>query len=65
MRFYTKAHRHYCGIDLHARSMYLCILNGDGEILLHQNMKATPEAFLAAVGPYRDDLVDCVECIFT
>ena len=26
-------HKHYCGIDLHARSMYLCILNAEGEIL--------------------------------
>jgi transposase len=45
--------------------MYLCILNRDGEILLHRNMKATPDAFLAAVSPFRDDLVVCVECIFT
>ena len=27
MRFYTKQHKAYCGIDLHARSMYVCILN--------------------------------------
>ena len=33
MRFYTKQHRHYCGIDLHARSMYVCILNQAGEVL--------------------------------
>jgi hypothetical protein len=26
MRFYTQQHRHYCGIDLHARSLYLCVL---------------------------------------
>ncbi len=26
MRFYTQQHAHYCGIDLHARTMYLCIL---------------------------------------
>jgi transposase len=65
MRFYTKTHPHYCGIDLHARSMNLCILDASGEILLHQNMKATPEAFLAAVAPYRGDLVVAVECIFT
>jgi hypothetical protein len=25
MRFYTKAHKHHCGIDLHARSMYVCL----------------------------------------
>jgi len=65
MRFYTQTHKHYCGIDLHARSMYLCILDAHGEILLHRNCKATPEAFLAAVGPFRDDLVVAVECIFT
>jgi transposase len=65
MRFYTKQHRFYCGIDLHARTMYVCILNGDGEILLHRNMKAAPEPFLQAIAPYRADLVVCVECIFT
>ena len=32
MRFYTKQHPFYCGIDLHARTMYVCILNQDGEI---------------------------------
>jgi predicted NBD/HSP70 family sugar kinase len=39
MRFYTQQHPFYCGIDLHARTMYLCILNRDGEILVHRNMK--------------------------
>ncbi|HEY6366164.1 MAG TPA: IS110 family transposase, partial [Candidatus Binatia bacterium] len=38
MRFYTKQHRYYCGIDLHTRSMYLCIFDTQGEILLHRNM---------------------------
>jgi len=27
MRFYNKAHAYYCGIDLHARWMYLCVLD--------------------------------------
>jgi transposase len=65
MRFYTKQHKFYCGIDLHARTMYLCVLNQDGEVLLHRNMKAAPEPFLKAMAPYREDLVVCVECIFT
>ena len=65
MRFYTKQHPFYCGIDLHARSMYVCIVNHDGEMLLHRNMKAAPEPFLKAVAPYRDRLVVAVECIFT
>lgn len=65
MRFYTRSHKHYCGIDLHAHSMYLCLLDAEGNILLHRNMKAEPGAFLKAVAPYRDDLVVAVECIFT
>ncbi|MDY6855263.1 MAG: IS110 family transposase, partial [Thermodesulfobacteriota bacterium] len=31
MRFYTKQHKYYCRIDLHARKMYLCILDETGE----------------------------------
>lgn len=65
MRFYTKQHKAYCGIDLHARSMYVCILSQDGEILLHRNMKTSPELFLKAIAPYREDVVIAVECIFT
>src|SRR5918992_2588307 len=65
MRFYTKQHLFYWGIDLHARTMYLCILDRDGEIVLHRHMKAAPEPFLKAIAPYREDLVVCVECLFT
>ncbi len=54
MRFYTTQHPFYCGIDLHARTMYLCILSQDGEVMLHRNMPAAPEPFLKAVAPYRD-----------
>ena len=65
MRFYTQQHRYYCGIDLHARTMYLCVLNQEGEIVLHRNMPSTSESFLKAVAPYRDDVAVAVECIFT
>jgi predicted NBD/HSP70 family sugar kinase len=65
MRFYTNQHPFYWGIDLHARSMYVCILSHEGEIVRHHNMKAAPEPFLKAVAPYRDGLVVAVECIFT
>jgi transposase len=64
-RFYTQQHQFYCGIDLHARTMYVCIVNQEGEILLHRNMKAAPEAFLKAIAPYREGLVVAVECMFT
>lgn len=64
MRFYTKQHKFYCGIDLHAKSMYLCIINQDGEIVLHRNIKSNPEVFLKTIAPYREDIVVAVECMF-
>jgi transposase len=45
--------------------MYVCILSQDGEILLHRNMKASPEPFLKAIAPDREEMVVAVECIFT
>ena len=65
MRFYTKTHQHYCGIDLHAKTMYLCILDSEGTVCLHRNIPCEPEKFLHAITPYRDDLVVAVECMFT
>ena len=64
MNFYKGQHKFYCGIDLHARKMYLCILDEKGEVRLHKNMDTDREAFLKAVEPYREDLVVAVECMF-
>jgi hypothetical protein len=38
----------------------LCILDQDGEIVLHRHMKAAPEPFLKAMAPSREDLVGAV-----
>src|SRR5713101_4723697 len=65
MRFYTKQHPFYCGIDLHARTMYVCMLNQDGEIVVHRNMPTSPEALLKTIAPYREQIVIAVACIFT
>lgn len=65
MKFYTNQHRYYCGIDLHARSMYVCVLDSQGEILLHRNMACSPESFLKSIAPYREDMAVAVECMFT
>jgi len=65
MRFYQGRHRFTCGVDLHARTMYLCVLDPEGQIVLHQNIPTSPGDFLTALTPYRDDLVVGVECMFT
>ena len=64
MRFYNQQHRFYCGVDLHARTMYLCIRDQTGAILFHKNLPAQADAFLDAIAPYRDDLVVGCECMF-
>src|SRR5919197_336870 len=64
MRFYTKQHPLYCGIDLHARSMYVCILHQESEIMRHRHMTASPETFLKAIAPYRETMVVAVACLF-
>lgn len=30
MNFYTQQHKYYCGIDLRARKMYVCVLHQQG-----------------------------------
>jgi transposase len=45
--------------------MYVCVLNQDGEVLLHREMQAAPGPFLKAIASYREDLVVCVACLFT
>ena len=65
MKFYTKQHKYYCGIDLHTKKMYVCIINNAGEILLHRNMKTDPHVFLRVIEPYQEDVVVAVECMFT
>jgi len=63
MSYYTKKHKHYCGIDLHAKTMYLCIMNADGDILFHKNMKTDLPIFLRSISKFRDDLCITCECM--
>lgn len=64
MRFYTNQHKHYCGIDLHANKMYVCIIDSTGEIKAHKNIDTNPAAFLRFIRDYRENIVIGVECMF-
>jgi transposase len=64
MKFYNQQHQYYCGIDLHARKMYVCILNQKGKTVLHENIKTDPELLFELLFPYLDDVVVGVECVF-
>lgn len=65
MRYYTKQHKFYCGIDLHTKKMYVCILSSQGEIMIHRNLNTDAKAFLELIAPYREDIVVAAECMFT
>ena len=65
MIFYTKQHQYYCGIDLHARTMYVCIIDQAGKTLVHRNLRASGENLLKVIAPYREDICVGVECTFS
>jgi transposase len=65
MKYYTSTTQFNCGIDLHARQMYVCVMDRDGKKLVHTNIKNNDfEFFLKLVAPYRHDLTVCAECMF-
>jgi transposase len=64
MRFYNQPHRFYCGVDLHARSMFTHVLDAAGTTVFDRDLPADPTAFRAAVAPFRDGLVVGCECMF-
>ncbi len=64
MKVYNEQHSYYCGIDLHARTMYVCILDNTGKKVFHKNIPCKSERFLQAIAPFRGDIVVGVECIF-
>ena len=39
MRYVQINAEYYCGIDLHSRTMYVCVMDRQGNILFHRNMK--------------------------
>ncbi len=64
MNFYLKQHTYYCGIDLHAKKMYVCILDKDNKVKVHKNIKTDPNDFIKLIKPYKDDIIVGVECVF-
>jgi len=64
MRFYTHSFAYTCGIDLHGRSIYACILDREGEKRFHRRLPCDGEKLLRVLEPFRGDLVVGVESTF-
>ena len=66
MNFYNRQHEFYCGIDLHANSMHVCVVDHDGhKHCTAISRPARPDRFLSAIGPFASgDLVIGCESTF-
>jgi transposase len=65
MKYYTSTTEFNCGIDLHARQMYVCVMDRQGKKFVHTNIRNNDfNFFLKLVEPYKHDLTVCCECMF-
>lgn len=54
-----------CGIDLHKKSMYVCLMDRKGDIVLHRKIRDNDLAyFLKLVSPYAHSLTVCCEATY-
>jgi hypothetical protein len=53
MRYLTATAASYAGVDLHASSLHLCVLDSAGTVRLSRKLKAQPQPFLEALAPFR------------
>lgn len=65
MRFYQPHTRFYCGVDLHARNMYICVIDQEKNVLAHQNIaNRDTQLFLKLIEPYKHDIVIACESTY-
>ena len=49
MRFTTRQHRFYCGVNLHERTLYPHNLDEQGKTRFERNLAANPETFIESI----------------
>ena len=65
MNLYQTRHPFYCGIDLHAKEMYACVVDHEGKKLLHKNFQTRqPEKFFSQLEQYGSNVVVGCESTF-
>ena len=63
--YYQTTTEYSCGVDLHSRQMYICVMDKNGEVQVHRNVRGNDfDYFLKLVEPYKDSLTVCCECTF-
>jgi len=64
MKVHTNQHSYYCGIDLHARKMYVCIINDKGDVKIQKNIPTDADELIALISPFLADILVGVEGVF-
>lgn len=65
MRFYKPHTKFYCGIDVHSRIIYMCIIGEDKKALVHRKLKNQDTGKLVKILlKYKDDIVIACESTF-
>jgi len=64
MEYATIRSKYCCGIDLHARSMYVCIMDRSGDIRFHRNLHNDFTLLTEVLKPYRRSLSIGVESTY-
>lgn len=65
MRYYQCKHPFVCGVDIHSKMIYLCIIDKNKNILLHRPVKNKDTATLTNILlPYKDKIVVSAESCF-
>jgi transposase len=53
--------KYVCGVDLHGKTKYICVMDKSGNILLHRNMKNDFDSFKDYISPYLPNISVGVE----
>lgn len=65
MDFHKNDAKYHCGVDLHAKSIYVCVMEQTGNILLHREFKTDPVLFKEKIiNRFGSNLVVAVESTY-
>jgi len=64
MRLATVNTKYYCGIDLHAKTTFVCIMNKPGKVLVHEEIESRFSEVYHLLKPYLPSMSVACECTF-
>lgn len=64
MRYVKVASRYYGGIDLHSKSMVICIMDSNGKVITTRRLENRAGELLQVIAPYRPYIALAVESTF-